>query len=109
MARRRLHRTLPGHAPIRVPVGPRPRLGCRRLRRDDGGEGADSAYCKQLKKTAKEATAQTHDDVGQGPGGGAQGQQKKFNKSVDKIVDKAPKELEDDYKAFKEYVALRFD
>ena len=75
----------------------------------DGGEGADSDYCKQLKKTASEATAQRTTTSAKDQAAALKAQQEDFNKIVDEIVDKAPKELEDDYKAFKDFIALRFE
>ncbi len=70
---------------------------------DDGGGGSDSAYCKGLKSAAEEALRTTSTSAAD-----MAGLRTSFESALDKISDKAPGEIKDDYAVLKEYVGLRF-
>lgn len=76
---------------------------------DEDAAGPNSAYCKQLKKTADDAVKQRTTTSAKDAAALAKAQEEEFNKILAAIVDKAPKELEDDYKAFEDFVTLRFE
>ena len=73
---------------------------------DDGGSGSKSAYCKALDDAAKEAAATTTSVAGPSTTTDFKDIQKKFNVAFDKIADKAPDELKDDYKVVDDYFTL---
>ncbi len=72
---------------------------------DDGGSSA-SAYCDQLKKSAKEATAPTTTATGPSTTIDYKALQKRFDDALGKIASKAPAELKDDYDVVNEYFSL---